>query len=94
MHRKEAVDNDNPKRRHETVLFYNATKGGVDTADEILRDYLSKLKAGILALAVFLNLLDIVCLNTLILLDIVTLDALSALIKKFKIFHKGSFCYS
>ena len=53
MYHKEAVDNDSLKRGPGAVLFYNSTKDGVDTADEMLRDYLSKSKLQSLALAVF-----------------------------------------
>ena len=39
MHNVERVEDEDPKRRLEAILFYNETKGGVDTADEMLRDY-------------------------------------------------------
>ena len=51
MHNVETVEDNDPKRRPEAILFDNETKGGVDTADEMLRGYSTKA-------ASFFNLLD------------------------------------
>ena len=42
MHNVERVEDEDPKRHVEAILFYNETKGGVDTADEMLRGYSTK----------------------------------------------------
>ena len=42
MHIVEAVEDEDLKRRPEAVLFYNETKGVVDTVDEMLRSYSAK----------------------------------------------------
>lgn len=49
-----AVENNDEKHRPEVVLFYNKTKGGVDTADEMLRGYSTKAASRRWPLAVFL----------------------------------------
>ena len=41
-HSSPAVKINDEKHRPEVVLFYNKTKGGVDTADEMLRGYSTK----------------------------------------------------
>ena len=42
MHNVERVEDEDPKRHLEAILFYNETKGGVGTADEMLRGYSTK----------------------------------------------------
>ena len=42
MHNFERVEDEDPKGRPEAILFYNESKGGVDTTDEMLRDYSTK----------------------------------------------------
>ena len=66
MHRSAAVSESDPKRKPEPILFYNSTKGGVDTADEMLRGYSTKSASRRWPLAVFFNLIDIVALNAFI----------------------------
>ena len=63
MHNVEGVEEKDPKRRPEAILFYNETKGGVDTADEMLRGYSTKAASRRWPLAAFFNLLDIVLLD-------------------------------
>lgn len=66
MHRSASVSENDPKRKPEPILFYNSTKGGVDTADEMLRGYSTKSATRRWPLAVFFNLIDIVALNTFV----------------------------
>ena len=53
----ETVEDKDPKRRPEAILFYNETKRGVDTADEMLRGYSTKSASRRWPLAAFFNLL-------------------------------------
>lgn len=66
MHQSATISENDPKRKPEPILFYNSTKGGVDTADEMLRGYSTKAASRRWPLAVFFNLIDIVALNTFI----------------------------
>ena len=63
MHNVERVKEKDPKRHLEAILFYNETKGGVDTADDMIRGYSTKAASRRWPLAAFFNLLDIVCLD-------------------------------
>ena len=42
MYTATVVDNHGAKKKPEAILYYNATKGGVDTADEMLQCYSTK----------------------------------------------------
>ena len=50
----------------EAILYYNSTKGGVDTADEMFRCYSTKASSRRWPLAAFSNLLDIISLNAFV----------------------------
>ena len=63
MHNVERVEEKDSKRPLEAILFYNETKGGVDTADEMLRGYSTTAASRRWPLAAFFNLLDIACLD-------------------------------
>ena len=52
-----------PKEKPQAILDYNATKVGVDTADEILRAYSTKAASRRWPLAAFFNLVDITALG-------------------------------
>lgn len=54
------------KQKPEIVLNYNGDKGAVDTADEMLKAYSTKAATKRWPLAVFFNLIDIVCLDAFI----------------------------
>ena len=54
------------KRKPKVILDYNNKKGGVDTADEMLRSYSTKASSRRWTLAAFFNLVNIVSLNTYI----------------------------
>ena len=77
MHNVERVKEKDPKRRPEATLFYNETKGGVDTADEILRGYSTKAASSRWPLAAFFNLLDIVCLDAYVICKDVGIENVS-----------------
>ena len=51
----------------EIVTFYNSTKGGVDTFDQVIRCYSSKRKTNRWPVALFFNVLDIAAYNAYIL---------------------------
>ena len=63
MHNVERVEEKDPKRCPEAILFYDETKEDVDTADEMLRGYSTKAASRRWPLAAFFNLPDIVCLD-------------------------------
>ena len=58
-------NNDN-KKKPQATLDYNATKEGVDAADEMLRTYLTKAASRRWPLAAFFNLVDITASHTYI----------------------------
>ena len=66
LHDCAKVDTSTEKKKPEVILYYNSEKGGVDTADQMLRCYSSKAASRRWPLAAFFNLLDIVCLNSFI----------------------------
>lgn len=57
MHRDSAVSNI--KKKPEMILFYNKTKGGVDTMDKMVSQYSTKRSTTRWPLAMFFNLLDV-----------------------------------
>ena len=52
------------QKKPQAILDYNATKGGLDTADEMLRTYSTKAASRRWPLAAFFNLVDITALDT------------------------------
>lgn len=66
-HRSAVIDTNNPKKKPKMITDYNQTKCGVDTADQMLRLYSTKCASRRWPLAVFFNLLDILCLNSFVL---------------------------
>jgi len=65
MHHDDAV-NAEQKNKPQIVLDYNDTKGGVDTADQLVRTYSVLRKVKRWPVVCFFNLLDIAALNALI----------------------------
>ena len=63
------------KRKPKAGLDYNKNKGGVDTADEMLRSYSTEASFRRWPLAAFFNLLDIVSLYTYVICKDITLSA-------------------
>lgn len=56
----------NIKNKPEIILFYNETKGGVDTMDKMLGQYTTKRKTNRWPLALFYNILDVAALSAYI----------------------------
>jgi len=69
LHSQGEVDVTNPKKKPAMILEYNATKGGVDTADKMLRTYSTKCMTRRWPVAVFSNVLDISALDAYIYVD-------------------------
>ena len=58
LHATPVVDDSDSKKKPEAILHYNATKGGVDTADEMLRCYSTRVASRRWPFGAFFNLLD------------------------------------
>lgn len=58
-----AVDETSDKKKPLMILEYNKLKGGVDSVDQMLRHFTTKMASRRWPLAVFCNLLDIAALN-------------------------------
>ena len=56
------------------ILDYNASKGGVDTSDQMLRTYTCKRKTRRWPIAIFSNMLDISALNAYIIWTLINPD--------------------
>lgn len=62
QHADDAV-NDGPKTKSDINIFYNETKGGVDTIDQMARKYSTKRSTRRWPISIFYTLLDIAALN-------------------------------
>ena len=62
-----AIDNSTQKKKPHIILEYNKKKGGVDTVDQMLRHFSTKMASRRWPLAVFCNILDITMLNAFVL---------------------------
>ena len=58
---------DDPKKKPETVHYYNRTKVGVDVLDKMLRQYSARAATRRWPVAVFYNMLDMAALNAWVL---------------------------
>ena len=65
MHHAKDISNED-HRKPEIILFYNSTKGGVDTVDQMVRYYSCRIKTSRWPLAFFMNCLDIAAVNALV----------------------------
>ena len=63
LHSEPDVDTSKEKRKPEVTLTYNETKAGVDTMDQMTRNYSCKRKTRRWPLLVFYNMLDISAIN-------------------------------
>ena len=61
---RNTVDNSTEKRKPHIILEYNLLKGGVDTVDQMLSHFSTKMASRCWPLAVFCNMLDIAALNS------------------------------
>lgn len=67
MHEKGDEPNEN-KKLPDIIQFYNETKGGVDSMDQLCHTYSTSRKTRRWPLCLFYNLLDIIGINCMILL--------------------------
>ena len=68
LHPDAAVSSENnPKKKPETVLFYNKAKAGVDVVDQMTRKYYVKAASQQWPIHVFYNVIDLAIINSWIL---------------------------
>ena len=60
------VDATNAAKKPEVILYYNGTKGGVDTIDQMVRTYTVKRMTRRWPLVIFYNMVDVSALNAFI----------------------------
>lgn len=63
MHDDKAVDEDSQKKKPEVIQYYNRTKGGVDTVDQMVGTYTCKRRTRRWPMVLWYNMLDIATLN-------------------------------
>ena len=66
MHSQPSVDQTSISKKPEVILFYNKTKGGVDTLDQMARTYSCKRMTRRWPLVIFYNMLNISAINAFI----------------------------
>ena len=66
MHSSPDVDTSTEKKKPEVILFYNSTKGGVDTMDQMLRCYSIKRMTQRWPMVIFYNMVDVSAMNAFI----------------------------
>ena len=66
MHHSSNIDTSN-KMKPEVILYYNQTKSGVDSLDQLLHEYSCKRKTNRWPFAFFMNLLDVCALAAYVL---------------------------
>lgn len=63
MHDDKAVDDSSVKKKPEMIQYYNKTKGGVDTMDQMVRTYSCKRRTQRWPMVLWYNMLDVATLN-------------------------------
>ncbi|KAL7856813.1 hypothetical protein SRHO_G00157120 [Serrasalmus rhombeus] len=63
MHHDKLVDENSRKKKSEVITFYNNTKGGVDTIDQMVGTYTCKRQTQRWPMVLWYNLIDIATLN-------------------------------
>ncbi|KAL7852535.1 hypothetical protein SRHO_G00183200 [Serrasalmus rhombeus] len=63
MHHSKMVDENSQKKKPEAILFYNQTKGGVDTIDQMVGNYTCKRQTQRWPMVLWYNMIDIATLN-------------------------------
>ncbi|KAL7839369.1 hypothetical protein SRHO_G00260270 [Serrasalmus rhombeus] len=63
MHHDKLVDENSRKKKTEVITFYNNTKGGVDTIDQMVGTYTCKRQTQRWPMVLWYNLIDIATLN-------------------------------
>ena len=66
MHLVKGTESPGPEKKPEVLTYYNATKGGVDTMDQMVRWFTTKRKTRRWPMVIFYNMLDISALNAFI----------------------------
>ncbi|XP_017479434.1 PREDICTED: uncharacterized protein LOC108368975 [Rhagoletis zephyria] len=67
MHHDKNIMENHPKKLPEIIGFYNSTKSGVDTIDQLIETYTCKRQTNRWPVAVFSNIVDISALNAYVL---------------------------
>ena len=67
MHLDKGTESPGPEKKPEVITYYNVTKGGVDTMDQMVRWLTTKRKTRRWHMVIFYNMLDISALNAFIL---------------------------
>ncbi|KAL6455001.1 hypothetical protein MHYP_G00102710 [Metynnis hypsauchen] len=63
MHDDKAVDNSSQKKKPEIIQYYNKTKGGVDTMDQMVSNYTCQRRTRRWPMVLWFNVLDVATLN-------------------------------
>ena len=66
VHKTAEVTQTDKKQRPAAILYYNKTKGGVDTADQMLKEYSTRAATRRWPMAAFQNLMDMCAMNAYI----------------------------
>ena len=66
MHLEKGTESPGPEKKTEVITYYNETKGGVDTMDQMVRWFTTKRKTQRWPMVIFYNMLDISALNAFI----------------------------
>ena len=66
MHSDKGTESPAPEKKSEVITYYNATKGGVDTMDQMVRSFISKRKSRRWPMVIIYNMLDISALKAFI----------------------------
>lgn len=66
MHFQPEVNEETDDKKPVMILDYNSTKGGVDTMDQMVRNYTTKRKTRRWPMALFYNMIDVSALNAYI----------------------------
>ena len=63
MHSQPDIAHSSEKKKPEIILYYNSTKGGVDTMDQMLRCYSVKRMTRRWPMVIFYNMIDVSAMN-------------------------------
>uniref|UniRef100_G3N7D4 PiggyBac transposable element-derived protein domain-containing protein n=1 Tax=Gasterosteus aculeatus TaxID=69293 RepID=G3N7D4_GASAC len=63
MHHDKEVDENSRKKKTEVITYYNKTKGGVDTTDQMVGTYTCKRQTQRWPMVLWYNIIDIATLN-------------------------------
>ncbi|XP_051508182.1 uncharacterized protein LOC127414289 isoform X1 [Myxocyprinus asiaticus] len=64
MHTSKALDKTSAKNKPEVIQYYNLTKGGVDSVDQMTRNYTCRRKTGRWPTLLWYNMLDVAVVNS------------------------------